>query len=168
MLARIAVPVGVLAGLAGVVSVVSCAGQKDNGPAEARLASLVTVTVKGDEAIRVPFALTNPSKGTVVYSYDPDETGLYNLQGLLYQNGEMIKEDLVLADRPLPKKEQLRKLKPGECVILHFTLPYGTVKPGRYELRLTYDIPPKSTFETDLGLTPMKLEQTILLDLRKE
>jgi hypothetical protein len=166
MVTRSAVLVGVLAAFAGVISLASCAGPKDAGPPEARLASLVTVTIKKDRPIEVPFALTNPSKGTVTYAYGGGE--LYFLGGMLYQNGEMITEGTVTFDQPLPTKERLRKLKPGESVELRYRLPYHEVKPGRYELRLKYDIPPGSTLETDLGLTPMKLEQTILLDLRKE
>jgi hypothetical protein len=70
--------------------------------------------------------------------------------------------------KPAPfDKRWVRRLKPNESVTLVFDLG-GKVEPGKYELRLKYEIYPKSVDETEHGLTPMKLEQTILLDVQPE
>ena len=69
-------------------------------------------------------------------------------------------------DEPQFDMNQVRRLKPGAAVALHYRLPYVKVKPGRYELRLNYHIYPKSASETKFGLTAIKLEQTIILDVR--
>jgi len=88
--------------------------------------------------------------------------------GELYQNGKLVEEGMVEYSRPPLKKEQVKELKPSETLIFRYEVPYSHVKPGKYELRLSYEIPPKSVYETEFGLTPMKLEQTIILEVQAD
>jgi hypothetical protein len=133
----------------------------------ARLATLLVV--KGGSSVRIPFALTNPTEEEIVYAVE-DGTGLYHLDSWsgLYRDGQLVKEGRVIIEHPPFQKHQIRRLKPKETVVLHYKLPNNDLKPGPYELRLIYDIPPKSVMETEFGLTAMKLEQMILLEVRDE
>jgi len=154
-------------GLLGVLSFAACAGNDKppaGGPGRASL--LPIVTVKGTSDFTVPVAFTNPSDGIVRYPFARGGLGL--VAGELYQNGKLVEEGLVEYSRPPLKKEQVKELKPNETLIFRYEVPYSRVKPGKYELRLSYEIPPKSVYETEFGLTPMKLEQTIILDVREE
>jgi len=128
------------------------------------------LVVKARSPIRIPVALTNPTKDELTYAVDAVDTGatgLYQLDGTLYRDGREVKQR-VMYDAPLFQKHQIRRLKPGAAVVLDFRLPYTDIKPGRYELRLIYEVYPKSVDVTEHGLTAMKLEQTILLDVRDE
>lgn len=130
----------------------------------ARMASVYVV--KARSPVRIPFVLTNSTEEEVQYALAEGE--LYHLEGSLYRDGQLVKEGRVMYDQPPFQKQQVRRLKPKATVVLHYELPYVKVEPGRYELRLTYQIHPKSVDETEYGLTAMKLEQTILLDVRAE
>jgi len=130
----------------------------------ARLAPVLVV--KARSPYRVPVAFTNPTKDELTYAVDADGTGLFHLDGGLYRDGQLVKEDSVSYDEPQFDMNQVRRLKPGAAIALHYRLPYVKVKPGRYELRLNYHIYPKSASETKFGLTAIKLEQTIILDVR--
>jgi len=135
----------------------------------ARLAPVLVVNARSP--IHVPVALTNSTKDELTYAVDAkhaDEAELYNLQGSLYRDGRLVKEERVMYDEPQFQMNQVRRLKPGAAVTLHYRLPYTKVKPGRYELRLIYQIHPKSGDETKHGLTAIKLEQTMILDVREE
>ena len=147
-------------------SLFSCASDDKaaSGPPEARLAAVVVV--KGSPTLRVPFALTNPSKGIVTYALDPTGPGLYHMSGRLFQDGKEAWRPVTTQKLPFDKR-QVRKLKPNESVTLEFDTK-DEIKPGKYELRLKYEIYAKSVDELEFGLTPMKLEQTILLDVQKE
>ncbi len=132
----------------------------------ARLAPIQVVPARAP--YRVPVAFTNPTANELTYAVDANGTGLYQLGCSLYRDGQEVKEGWITYDEPLFQMSQVRRLKPGAAVTLQYKLPYSTVKPGRYELRLIYQIHPKSGDVTKHGLTAMKLEQTLILDIRDE
>lgn len=136
------------------------------GLPEARLASVYAISATSP--VRVPVALTNPTAEEVVYAVDAGVAGLHQLQGSLYRDGRLVKEGRVKYDLPPFQMHQVRRLPPKATAVVHFELPYIKVAQGLYELRLVYQIHPKSVDETKHGLTVMKLEQTILLDVRAE
>jgi hypothetical protein len=150
-----------------VLPFLACGGN-DKAPkdAQGKAAVVAFVTVKGTSDINVPVAFTNPSEAIVRYPWIRGSLGF--LHGVLYQDGKRVKANIVRRDAPPFTKDQVKELKPGETVTFQYRLPYSEVKPGRYELRLVYEIPPKSVLETEDGLTATKLEQTIILDVQNE
>jgi hypothetical protein len=139
--------------LLAVLPFMACRGNDmATGPGKAALGAVIVV--KGGPPFRVPIGLTNPSDGIVRYP----EGGL--LVGALYQKGSFVKPDEEDDKAPLTK-DQVRELKPGETATFWYQLPYHKLQPGWYELRLTYWV--GSVEEEKFGLTPMKLEQTILI-----
>ncbi len=132
----------------------------------ARLAPVVVIPARLPQ--RVPVAFTNPTADELTYAIDADGTGLYQLGGSLHRDGQLVREARIMYEHPPFQMTQVRRLKPGAAVALHYELPYVKVKPGRYELRLTYEVYPESVDVTKHGLTAMKLEQTIILDVLDE
>lgn len=133
------------------------------GLREARLAPVVVVEAR--ETIRVTLAFTNPSGGAVTYGLVGGD--LHLLEGVLYRDGKKLKPNAPGGDFPPFRKEQVRELKPGKWDLVRYPLPHVKLEPGEYELRLSYKVHPKSTWATEFGFTPMELEQTILLEVRK-
>ncbi len=151
--------------LCGGAFFVSCAPEKTVpvGLPDAKLAAVVTV--KSGASITVQIGFTNPSENLVIYGLTRG-VGLYLLDGTLYREGEKILPNIPKGKLAPFDKEAVRELKPGQSVVLNYRLPYTNLDPGVYELRLIYEIPPKSSYVADFGFTPMKLEQTILLTVQ--
>lgn len=61
--------------------------------------------------------------------------------------------------------DNVRHIEPQGHVPIRLDLSemYGALKPGRYEVRVKYDVPKKSTLATDLGLTPMSIDRGLLV-----
>ena len=171
----------VLSGLLGLLLVLILVGCK---PSDSRFprpqgeftvkddqktAMLVDIQVISNaDPIHVNFALTNPTDEELVYAVKSKRLiGLNGLEGVLYRDGKMIKGD-IKADEAAFNKNQVRRLKPKEVVLLQYEMPHTKLPAGAYELRLVYQIYPNSVANTDHGLTAIKLEHTILLDVRSE
>lgn len=162
MLGRAArISYAVIAGLAGAFG---CSEEPKAPPKETEtwLALKETVKTQDGGTVRVPFTLTNRSKNVFSYGWDPDGSGLYNLQGMLFQDGKEVR-GRIRSDRPMLDKKHVKNLKQGESVSLRYMLPYTEVKPGKYDFRLKYELSPGSFLDTEFGLTPMKFEQTMIL-----
>lgn len=130
-----------------------------------RLASAQVIT--GKSPFFVDIALANPTKNDLVYAVESSSSdSLCNLGGRLLLDGKPVKKGEIEPQRPRFKKEQVRTLKPGESVFVRYELPHTEIDNGKYELRLIYEVHPKSIAETEFGLTPFKLEHTILLEVR--
>lgn len=129
---------------------------------------LPVVIIKNRPKAQVLISLANPSNGVIRYAID-GAGGWYGVQGELRKEGKLVIEGKGPLTTPLPlQKDQLRVLNPGKSVVLAYHLPYLKIQPGKYELKLSYNIHAKSVLAIDFGLTPMKLEQTLLLDVRPE
>lgn len=98
----------------------------------------------------------NTSNEPVRYFRQEDECGL-GLGKLSVLAGDKPVGSRATRHREIPVKQDLRELKPGEGTVVfvpHYRL-YHEGKPGRYTLRVSYDLDPNSGFVTELGATPM-------------
>jgi len=70
----------------------------------------------------------------------------------------------VTAGRPHAIAENINVLKPGESIDVRFPLPgdYGTLRPGRYDVRITYHIQENDGDVKEFGITPMWIDKSIL------
>ena len=102
-------------------------GKKSQAPAPfvvagdlpaARLAPVLVV--KSRSPVRVPVAFTNPTKDDLTYAVDADGTGLYQLQGSLHRDGQLVEEEGITYGRLPFKMNQVRRLKPGAAVVLDY------------------------------------------------
>ena len=123
------------------LSFAACGGDEKPGANKPGRAALVAVvTVKAGDWVTVPVAFTNPSDGVVRYPWQGGTLVL--LSGALYQNGKLLDDGITVQGQRLTK-DHVKDLKPGETLKFRYTLLYLTVKPGEYELRLKYEIPPQ-------------------------
>ena len=77
----------------------------------------------------------------------------------LYCDGSYVKRKIFPLG-PTLDKESVKRLKPGESIVCTILLReyYGDLKPGRYELKVSYEIPENSNLSSKYGLTPMSFE----------
>jgi hypothetical protein len=70
----------------------------------------------------------------------------------------------VTAGRPHAFAENVYVLKPGESIDVRFSLPgdYEGLEPGRYDIRITYDIKENDGDVKKYGITPMSIDKSIL------
>lgn len=127
------------------------------------LVPVTAVRLSGD--IVVPVALVNGSDRVVKYAVNSDGTTLYQLQRQLYYGGKRFDKGSVIVEWPPFKSDQVRELAPHSLVMTKYHVPHDNVGPGQYELRLVYQIRSGSVDATKHGLTPMKHDQTIILDV---
>lgn len=126
---------------------------------------LPLTTVQAADVMLVPVALSNATGGPIKYAVAADGVALYHLQGSLHREGKTFEKGLVHVDEAEFNMNQVRVLPAGSAAVLKYRLPYVKLEPGLYELRLTYQIHAKSVDDLKHGLTPMKHEQTVYLDV---
>lgn len=126
---------------------------------------LPVAIIKNKSKYQVPISLINPSEGAIRYAAEGSGE-LFGVEGELRKDGELVKEGLMPVIKPIPlRKDRVRELKSGEHVMLVYQLKYSELRPGWYELKLSYNIHDESILATEYGLTPMKLEQVIMLNV---
>jgi hypothetical protein len=124
-----------------------------------------TVSIKNKSPFTIPFVFANPTKKQIsVAVRGRQNLELVFIQSTLFRNGKEFVPEISYDKMPLTK-DHVIKLAPNETVLCYCDLPFVKLDVGKYELRLSYEIPAKSVLETDFGLTVLKLEQTIFLDV---
>ena len=124
-----------------------------------------TVSIKSKSPLLIPFVFSNPTMKQISVAVRGSQyPELVFIQSTLYRNGKQLDPDISYDAMPFTK-DHVIKLAPNETVLSYCQLPFIKLAVGKYELRLTYEIPAKSVLDTEFGLTVLKLEQTIFLDV---
>ena len=124
-----------------------------------------TLSIKNQSPFSIPFVFSNPTRLPVSVAVQVHQNPrLVFLQCSLFQNGKYLKSEIKYDDMQLTK-DHVIKVAPNETILCYCRLPFVKLPAGKYELRLSYDIPAKSVLDTEFGLTVLKLEQTIFLDV---
>ena len=124
-----------------------------------------TLSIKNTSPFSIPFVFSNPTmKQISVAVRGSQNPELVFIQSILFRNGKQLDPEISYDGMPLTK-DHVIKLAPNETVLCYCQLPFIKLAVGKYELRLSYEIPVKSVLETEFGLTVLKLEQTIFLDV---
>ena len=124
-----------------------------------------TLSIKNTSPFSIPFVFSNPTKLPISVAVQVHQNPeLVFLQCRLFQNGKYLKSEIKYDDMQLTK-DHVIKLAPNETILCYPRLPFVKLAVGKYELRLSYEIPAKSVLETQFGLTVLKMEQTIFLDV---
>jgi hypothetical protein len=108
---------------------------------------------------KVQIVLENVS--TEVIHYLPGHTSgsVHPMEITLYKGAEFISPK-VQVEPPEVSRERVRQLKPGESLlqVLNLSDLYGLLKPGRYLLKVRYDVSPKSYLATNYGITASAID----------
>ena len=153
------------------VSVMACGPvvpPSGGDPAASGVFVVVSVPV-GGPIPPIPVAFANAADKPIKYAVNADGATMYDLGAVLYQDGKVaVHVPSVAYDEPPFKMSQVRVLEPRSVIALKLRTRYIEMPPGFYELRLTYHVSPGSVDETQFGLTPLKFEQTVYLDVQKK
>lgn len=104
----------------------------------------------------------NSSNDAFVYfaSSRPGEVYFFEIQ--LYRGDKYVQGEEL--EGPVISQDGIRELPAGGVIRHHFDLKerYLNLEPGRYSVRVEYDIPEDSGIVEELGMTPMQFKRTIM------
>jgi acetylornithine deacetylase len=112
---------------------------------------------------RFPFALVNVTDRPIQYLVG-GQFGPRWLDISLYQGGKPVRPSGSGPFLRFRNKSHVRTLKPGEAAEGECSFErYGRMKPGRYEVRATYEVAETHSDVRDFGLTPLSFTQTVMM-----
>jgi hypothetical protein len=140
------------------------------GPAEneheaATVTPVLEIETGKTMTVRVTFKNTTQKAiryfGGVEVHPDENSPGLLTMS--LCENGGRIYRSTT-DGRPEIIASNVYVLEPGKSVDVQFRIPgdYGSLKPGRYDVRITYDIKENDGYVKEFGITPMSINKSIL------
>lgn len=126
----------------------------------------IVLLVYLDRTKDMPVAWVFENTSAEPFQYYESGLGERPVGGLAFRLFKDGQEIAPLAPTPAPaalRFEGVRTLKPKEQLRHTVDLKklYPELKPGRYEAKASYHIPPGSPAAKDFGLTPLTLDQTI-------
>lgn len=124
---------------------------------------IIHFDAESDMEVEVNFE--NTSEEAFHYLEGHRSRDVANLFLELYKNGHLVRPQRTRGEAPLLSKDRVLVLRPGESVLLTEKLRdrYGNLEPGRYELRVHYELAEGSVPHLQFGLTPLKIDRKVAL-----
>jgi hypothetical protein len=118
------------------------------------------VRLNASDEVRVPLSLVNNTNETIQYA--SSFGSIVGLDYTLSRDGKVVSRAFTLGPSTTTNIT-VKELKPDERIIFYHRLNYTELKPGEYELQVTYEIHRGSYLNTKHGLTPVKFTQSFIL-----
>lgn len=123
--------------------------------------------VETGKFIWIPAVFKNTTQKTIRYfggnGIHLDKNYPGRLELLLYHNDKRVLP-VETGGRVVVVPSNVRELKADEAIDIRFRFPspFGKLKPGRYEVRVKYNVAKESSYVKEFGITPMSFNKSIL------